>query len=74
MLGPRVPPRTAAWESERSPSSVGPAVWTRTAPNKRRRQVGSWSGRRSPGSSGATFLAIHTRISRDRPRTWSILA
>eukprot|EP00969_Alexandrium_andersonii_P119265 5272503-Alexandrium_andersonii.AAC.1 len=25
MSGPHVPPRTAAWESERSPSSVGPA-------------------------------------------------
>eukprot|EP00969_Alexandrium_andersonii_P013666 596414-Alexandrium_andersonii.AAC.1 len=38
MLGPHVPLRTAAWESERSPSRAGPAVWTRTAPKRRRRQ------------------------------------
>eukprot|EP00969_Alexandrium_andersonii_P134815 5964248-Alexandrium_andersonii.AAC.1 len=40
MFGPQVPPRIAACDSDNSPSSVGPAVWTSTAPNSRRRHVG----------------------------------
>eukprot|EP00969_Alexandrium_andersonii_P229158 10120185-Alexandrium_andersonii.AAC.1 len=74
MLGPQAPPRTAAWETDRSPSRVGPAVWTKAAPNSLRKHVGICNGRRSRGYSGATFLAIQTRMSRERPSTRSTSA
>eukprot|EP00969_Alexandrium_andersonii_P251634 11120792-Alexandrium_andersonii.AAC.1 len=61
MLGPQQPPRTAAWSAVKTASKLRPASWTRTAPKRRRMQVGICKGRRSPGHSGPAFLAIQMR-------------
>eukprot|EP00969_Alexandrium_andersonii_P056376 2485560-Alexandrium_andersonii.AAC.1 len=71
MTGPQVPPRAAAWQSESSVPRARPDECTRAAPSSLRRQAGICAGQRSPGSSGATFFAIQTRRSKDRPSTLS---
>eukprot|EP00969_Alexandrium_andersonii_P255893 11312336-Alexandrium_andersonii.AAC.1 len=40
MLGPQQPPRMAAWSAVRTASRLRPESWTRTAPKRRRMQVG----------------------------------
>ncbi len=70
-FGPQVPPATAAWCVEKSGSMDGPTAPGSRAPNNRRKQLGSWSGRRPAGVSAPRALTIQTRRSTDGPRTRS---
>eukprot|EP00959_Pyramimonas_sp_CCMP1952_P174427 3645303-Pyramimonas_sp.AAC.1 len=66
ILGPRCPPRLAAWLGLRSGSTAGPIRSAKEAPYSRRMQVGSWSGLMSLGDSAPGFFPIHTSRSKLR--------
>eukprot|EP00969_Alexandrium_andersonii_P075416 3325280-Alexandrium_andersonii.AAC.1 len=61
MVGPRAPPRAAAWQSERALSRARPGWCASAAPSNFWKQVGICARWRSPGNRGGALFEIRAR-------------